>query len=293
MNHPADRTTQDARDVTSVLNSREHRKGLSELVLDVASVSRRYPWLARVTGHVAGITDTTAWEHPNLAVRLAIPDPGDEIGALTGQPDTCRRVYTIAEFDRRSSTVAVDIVVHGSDSPMMCWLRDLAPGDRVPFAGPRPHPAPSGISDGRRIHLLADGSAYPAASAIARAVPVDTVTLALPDAGAAARYSGDFPGATLHLADSSSPTPLADVVSSLPSDGSTAFWAAGEREDIRGVRHHCLRTLRLPKEQVQVFGYWRRGRTGTQADLARLRAAATYQAEGRSFSEADDFDIEI
>ncbi|MEJ6549612.1 siderophore-interacting protein [Corynebacterium sp. USCH3] len=293
MTDPADRTTQDARNVTSVLNSTEHRKGLSELVLSVTSVSHRHPWLARVTGHVAGLADTTAWEHPNLAVRLAIPDPGDEIGALTGQPDVCRRVYTVAEFDRRSSTVAIDIVVHGSDSPMMCWLRDLVPGDRVPFAGPRPHPAPSAGADGRRIHLLADGSAYPAASAIARAVPVDTVTLALPDAGPVDRYAGDFPGATLHTADGSSPTALADVIGSLPSDGSTVFWAAGEREDIRSVRRHCLRTLGLRKEQVQVFGYWRRGRTGTQADLARLRAAASYQAEGRSFSEADDFDIEI
>ncbi|MDN6706726.1 siderophore-interacting protein [Corynebacterium glyciniphilum] len=160
MNHSADRTTQEARDVTSVLNSREHRKGLSELVLDVTSVSRRYPWLARVTGHVAGITDTTAWEHPNLAVRLAIPDPGDEIGALTGQPDMCRRVYTIAEFDRRSSTVAVDIVVHGPDSPMMSWLRDLAPGDRVPFAGPPAASRPvrrfrrsAHTSSGRRFSL--------------------------------------------------------------------------------------------------------------------------------------------
>lgn len=293
MNHAADRTTQDVRNVTSVLNSKEHKKGLSELVLSVTSVSRRYPWLARVTGQVADITDTTAWEHLNLAVRLSIPDPGDDIGALTGQPDMCRRVYTIAEFDQRSSTVAIDIVAHGSDSPMMCWLRDLVPGDRVAFAGPRPHPAPSGRADGQRIHLLADGSAYPAASAIARAVPVDTVTLALPDAGAADRYAGDFPGATLRLVDSSSPTPLADVVGSLPANGSTVFWAAGEREDIRGVRHHCLRTLRLPKEQVQVFGYWRRGRTGTQADLARLRAAAAYQAEGRSFSDSDDFDIDI
>lgn len=285
-------TSTDEEVVTSVLSSEEHTRGLSELAMEVTSVTPRHPWLVRVTGHVAGITDHAAWEPTNLAVRLAIPDPGDAIGEMTGQPDTCRRVYTVAAFDRDTATLDVDVVVHGEDSPMMCWLRGLTPGDLVPFAGPRPHPAPTRTSPEQRIHLLADGSAYPAASAIARAVAVDTVTLAVPD-GDPTAYAADFPGADVRLADGTAGTPLADLVGELPSDDTTVFWAAGEREDIRGVRHHCLKVLEMPKDQVQVFGYWRRGKSGTQADLARLRAAASYQEQGRTFGDADDFDIEI
>ncbi|MDN6258550.1 MAG: siderophore-interacting protein [Corynebacterium sp.] len=128
-------TSTDEEVVTSVLSSEEHTRGLSELAMEVTSVTPRHPWLVRVTGHVAGITDHAAWEPTNLAVRLAIPDPGDAIGEMTGQPDTCRRVYTVAAFDRDTATLDVDVVVHGEDSPMMCWLRGLTPGDLVPFAG--------------------------------------------------------------------------------------------------------------------------------------------------------------
>ncbi|WP_334137699.1 SIP domain-containing protein [Corynebacterium variabile] len=68
-------------------------------------------------------------------------------------------------------------------------------------------------------------------------------------------------------------------------------WAAGEREDIRAVRAWCLKELGLPKPQVQVFGYWRHGKTGTDADMARLTGIAALRDQGRELE--DDFEIEI
>lgn len=268
----------DAARINAVLSSPEHLRGLGEHELEVHSVKERFPWLTRVTGRVLGQIDPSSWEHPNLAVRLSVPDDDDTLGPITGQPGFCRRVYTIAAFDPSTLIADIDIVVHGSTSPMMRWLDSLRPGDRVPFAGPRPHAAPTA---GQRINLFADGSAYPAASAIARAMQVDTVTLAVPHG----QYQSDFPGAEIRFADQ---TPLSEAP--IPTG---LIWAAGEREDIRALRGRCLNDRGLPKDQVQVFGYWRRGKTGTDADLARLDAAARFREEGRSMADTDDFDIEI
>lgn len=299
--------TPDTTTVNTLLNSAEHRSGLHDLTLEISAVTRRYPWLTRVSGRVRGMADTgpDAWAHPNLAVRLAVPDADDALGAIIGQPGLCRRVYTLAEVDTASGTADIDIVVHGSTSPMMRWLAGLAPGDTVDFAGPRPHAAPALPADGARVHLLADGSAYPAASAIARSLPagtVATVILDLPDDAPLSLYESDFPGAerlvrTNAVAGSTTaaatPTPLADALASVNVGPGDTVWAAGEREDIRAVRAHCLNDFGLPRAQVQVFGYWRHGKTGTDADIARLEGATRLRAEGRDLSADNDFEIEI
>jgi NADPH-dependent ferric siderophore reductase len=285
----------DAASFNTLLNSPQHRAGLNDLHLEVTSVTRRHPWLARVSGVVPGMADTdpSVWSHPNLALRLAIPDATDALGPMIGQAGVCRRVYTVAAVDVASSTLDIDIVVHGESSPMMRWLAGLEPGDRVDFAGPRPHAAPTDATG--RIVLLADGSAYPAASAITRALPgVATVILALPEedpqVSDCADYAADFPGAELRFA-ASSPTPLSDAFADLDVTATDTVWAAGEREDIRAVRARCLRDLVLPKPQVQVFGYWRHGKTGTDADMARLTGIAALRDQGRELE--DDFEIEI
>jgi NADPH-dependent ferric siderophore reductase len=291
-------TTLDAATASALLNSPKHRAGLNDLVLEVTSVSRRHPWLARVSGRVPGLTatDPTAWRHPNIALRLAIPDPSDDLGPLIGQPGLCRRVYTVADVDPDAGTVDIDIVVHGGASPMMRWLDALRPGDRVDFAGPRPHPAPTGAAAaGDPVYLLADGSAYPAASAITRACAVTTVVLAPPDAAERpdpARFADDFPGARILVAGESA-TPLADALATLSVPSGATVWAAGEREDIRSLRTRCLGELGLPKKQVQVFGYWRRGKTGTDADIARLTGIARLRERGLELTGDNDFDIEI
>ncbi|MDN6814606.1 MAG: SIP domain-containing protein [Corynebacterium variabile] len=176
---------------------------------------------------------------------------------------------------------------------MMRWLDGLTPGDRVSFVGPRPHAAPTdAAAAGGRNHLLADGSAYPAASAIARALPgVVTVIIALPeDAAQAGSYNADFPGAELRYA-ASSDTPLSHAMTTLEIAEGDTVWAGGEREDIRAVRARCLKELGLPKAQVQVFGYWRHGKTETDADVARLTAVAELQKQGRTLE--DNFAVEI
>ncbi|MGO1635505.1 MAG: siderophore-interacting protein [Corynebacterium variabile] len=295
----------DAATVASVLNSPQHRSGLHDLTLEVSEIRQRFPWLVRVTGTVEGMRDTPrdAWSHPNLALRMAIPDADDEIGEMLGQAGLCRRVYTVADHDLEHCTVDIDIVVHGDSSPMMRWLAGLAPGSRVEFAGPRPHAAPTDVPDGGRAHLIADGSAYPAAAAIARSVAVATVTLHLPglsrkdmtpqDTLQVLRdYAGDFPGAELRLADADS-NPLTQAARSLTVGSSDMVWACGEREDIRGVRALLLRERNLPKAQVQAFGYWRRGKTGTQVDMARLSAVDRLQKEDRALTLDNDFDIGI
>lgn len=227
-------------------------------------------------------------EFPGGAVEALSP-----LGPMIGQAGVCRRVYTVAAVDVASATLDIDIVVHGESSPMMRWLAGLEPGDRVDFAGPRPHAAPTDATG--RIVLLADGSAYPAASAITRALPgVATVILALPEedpqVSDCADYAADFPGAELRFA-ASSLTPLSDAFADLDVTATDTVWAAGEREDIRAVRARCLRDLELPKPQVQVFGYWRHGKTGTDADVARLTTVAELQKQGRTLE--DDFDVEI
>lgn len=279
-----------------VLRSPEHRTGLEETTFTVVSLTARTAGLARVSGTISGAHPLDGWDGPNVAVRLSIPERSAEFDGIDGAPETTARVYTVADVDIASRTVAIDIVRHPEGSPVMNWLARTGPGDVVPIAGPRPHRIPGPGSP--RI-LLADSSALPAALRILTRLPIEVRTAlvaAAPDdeIDLVRAGLGDRLGSvTVRQAEPDIERPLASAFSDMDVPAGASVWAAGEREDVREVRCRCRNDLALAAESIQVFGYWKRGMSNTRIDLARLEAARASMDAGRSLFATDDLDIEI
>ncbi|MFZ2527624.1 MAG: SIP domain-containing protein [Rhodococcus sp. (in: high G+C Gram-positive bacteria)] len=279
-----------------VLSSPEHRTGLDETMFTVASVTARTVGLTRVTGTISGSHPLGEWAGPNIAVRLSLPEQPAEFAGIDGAPGITARVYTVAEVDPASRVVALDVVVHPHESPVMNWLARTRVGDALPIAGPRPHRVPGPGSP--RI-LLADSSALPAALSILTRMPTDVPTVlavAAPDdevdlAEAALANLRDVVSVQRYAPGGDRPLAAAFAAMDVPAGASV--WAAGEREDMREVRRRCREDLALAAPGIQVFGYWKRGISNTRIDLARLEAARASMDAGRSLFSTDDLDIDV
>jgi hypothetical protein len=70
-------------------------------------------------------------------------------------------------------------------------------------------------------------------------------------------------------------------------------WGAGERDEMREVRRFFRTGAGLAKEDVAVFGYWKRGTTNTQIDAERLAAYEKVLASGGTVTELDDLALPI
>ena len=295
-----------------VLSSPEHRTGLDETMFTVASVTARTVGLTRVTGTISGSHPLGEWAGPNIAVRLSLPEQPAEFAGIDGAPGITARVYTVAEVDPASRVVALDVVVHPHESPVMNWLARTRVGDALPIAGPRPHRVPGPGSP--RI-LLADSSALPAALSILTRMPTDVplneliehlermptdvptvLAVAAPDdevdlAEAALANLRDVVSVQRYAPGGDRPLAAAFAAMDVPAGASV--WAAGEREDMREVRRRCREDLALAAPGIQVFGYWKRGISNTRIDLARLEAARASMDAGRSLFSTDDLDIDV
>lgn len=107
-------------------------------------------------------------EAPALA-DLA-PRPGQDLmlSIATVAGTLVRRRYTIRHHEPSTSTVAIDIVIHGS-GPGARWAADVRPGDQIEALGPRGVVSIDADAD---WHLfIGDESFFPAMSAMVEALP--------------------------------------------------------------------------------------------------------------------------
>lgn len=280
----------------AVLNHPEHQAKIGERSATILRIEQRAQRVVRITASLSGDDPLDAWDVPNPTVRIAIPEPPEEFASVPGAPQTTSRVYTLAEVDVNSRIVQIDLVQHGGSSPVMRWLSTLEVGDSVRVVGPRPHRIPG---EGEPRVLLADSSALPAAARIVRRMPTSADSLliaAVPrdEFALLRRDIGATRGATiLRRVEPEGDFPLADAFDQLELPATVSVWAAGEREDVRRIRHRCKHELGLPAERMQVFGYWKRGVTNTRLDVERLRATQRLLATGGTFADIDDFEIEL
>lgn len=266
-----------------VLSTPEHADGLTRATLTVGRVAHPSPSIVRLTCLVSHVHDAAAWSAPNVTIRLAIPH-GDEVAS---------RVYTVRRFwpsDDGTGTVEIDVLVHHHESPAMAWVRSVAPGDEVAITGPRHHVVPATDGCDRAI-LLADATAIPAAYAILAQWPdglpahvvIATDDTATPD---------ELPvvdGVTVSRIDAGEDVLLTALADAAPT-GTTSIWGAGERAEMRAVRSWA-RDSGLPASNVRVFGYWRRGVSGSELDARRVLHLKALLDAGRSMTDFDDFDI--
>ena len=111
------------------------------------------------------------------------------------------------------------------------------------------------------LMLVGDLTAMPAMSRILRETDVPTRVWA--------EVSDDLPGYLPEGADVTWLTPPAEGQSDLASvvealdwpEGDGYFWMAGESSQMRAIRKHLMREIRLPSTAYDVMGYWRGGAT--------------------------------
>ena len=197
-------------------------------------------------------------------VRVVLGGDGLAEFASTGIPDEWVGLVVPGQFQSRYYTVrswrdgelTLDIVVH--DVGLVTeWARLDVVGQTVTVTEPKGSFALPGSASW--LLLVGDLTALPAMARIAESVALPTrLWVEAPDpvagylpAGAEVRWSTP-PG------DGASS--LAEVVEGIDwPAGEGYFWMAGESSQMRAIRKHLMREVRLPSTAYDVMGYWRGG----------------------------------
>jgi len=204
---------------------------------------------------------------PHL-VRLVLGGEGLADFASTGVPDEWvglvvpgqfqSRYYTVRSWD--GAELVLDVVVHEVGLVTEWASRPDVVGETVTITEPKgSYAAPETAA---WVLLVGDLTAMPAMARIAE------TTLA---AGVPTRIWAEVPDdLTGYLPDGvevtwlsppdRAPSALAAAVEGIDwPAGEGYFWMAGESAQMRAIRKHLMRVVRLPSHSYDVMGYWRSG----------------------------------
>ena len=198
-------------------------------------------------------------------VRLVLGDvTGPDAFASTGVLDEWVGLVVPGQFQSRYYTVrswdgvelVLDVVVH-EEGLVTEWASRDCVGDRVTLSEPKGSFAMP--DDAGWLLLVGDLTAMPAMARI-----LETVTVADPGLGRGARRPARLParGRRRDLADPAGPgrvRPRRGRRGDRWPDGDGYFWMAGESSQMRAIRKHLMRDVRLPSTAYDVMGYWRGG----------------------------------
>jgi NADPH-dependent ferric siderophore reductase len=207
-----------------------------------ATVRRREPLsdhLVRlVLGGLDGFTSTGV---PDEWVGLVVP----------GQFQS--RYYTVRSVE--GDELTLDVVVHDVGLVTEWAMRDCV-GDQVTITEPKASFDPP--ADAAWLILVGDLTAMPAMARIAETRPdlPTRIWAEVPDD--LSGYLSEGPEVTWLAPPSAGQSALAPVVEGLDwPTGEGYFWMAGESAQMRAIRKHLMREVRLPSSQYDVMGYWR------------------------------------
>ncbi len=163
------------------------------------------------------------------------------------------RYYTVRSF--AGGELTLDVVVHDVGLVTEWAMRDCI-GDTVIITEPKASFAPP--EGATWLLLVGDLTAMPAMARIAESRP-DLTTYVLAEVG------DDLPGYLPEHAQVTWLQPpavgqsaLAKVVEDLDwPEGEGYFWMAGESAQMRAIRKHLMRVMKLPPSHYDVMGYWR------------------------------------
>ncbi len=187
----------------------------------------------------------------------------DDGFASTGIPDEWVGLIVPGQFQSRYYTVRscsgrevrLDVVVH--DVGLVTeWAMGDCVGDTVQITEPKASFLPP--ADAQWLMLVGDLTALPAISRICETRPdLPTYVWAeVPDD--LAGYLPEHAQVNWSSPPGQARSALADLVASIdwPS-GAGYFWMAGESAQMRAIRKHLMREVKLPSTRYDVMGYWR------------------------------------
>lgn len=214
-------------------------------------------------------------------VKLVVPEPGGPVPAAGTQEGDrfgwapgvlpLTRDYTVRRYDPAARSLEIDVVRHDAGRASD-WAFSCTIGSPLAFAGPK---SSAGVNHDVDWHLLmGDETALPAIGRWLEEAPAGTTVIALIEVPSAAdrqqidtvadadirwlvRDADTEPGRS---------TLLLDALRALDFPPGRPFaWCAGETLTISPIRRHLRRERGLPKEDVEVVGYWRRSADPVEA----------------------------
>ena len=182
----------------------------------------------------------------------------------TGGPEPTRRDYTPRRFDRSARELTIEFALHGHGLASE-WARGAVVGQRASIGGPRGSMIVPTDFD---WHLLAgDPSALPAVRRRLEELPAGSRAIVVLDVPAEDRLplatSADL---EVHWVDDA--PALLEAMHSLPLPAGDGFaWAAGEAAQMSELRRILLHGRGIPKENMRVAAYWKRGASAHHENL--------------------------
>ncbi|MDN5857974.1 MAG: siderophore-interacting protein [Pseudonocardia sp.] len=271
--------------------------------LEVRRTERLTPHMIRVVaggGDIAGFPDTP---HTDRYVKILFPRPGvaypepfamETAQELPREQRPAIRTLTVRSFDPDAGELVIDVVHHGAEGLAGPWAAAARPGDPLWLMGPGGDYEPDPGAD---WHLLVgDESALPAIGAALERIPAGGPALAVVEVGGpedelSLRCAGALDLRWCHRAGAR-PDQLVEVVAAAEfPPGRVHAFVHGEAGSVRAVRRHLLAERGIPRSDLSVSGYWRRGRdedgwtSDKRAERAADEAAATAEEQaGRAAS---------
>lgn len=253
-------------------------------LLTVATTEPLTPHLVRVhfTGDLSAFAESADTDR---YVKLIFTKPGVDYpepldikalrGTLPPEQMPTLRTYTVRLLDVAAGTLAIDFVVHGEEGVAGPWAAAAQPGDQILVNGPGGAYAPRDDVD---WHLLAcDEAGLPAVAAAIEALPADAVARVFIEVAGEDDVielgEGDDVEVTWLLRGAAShdvpeeragrEAPLVHAVRDLEwLPGTVQAFVHGEGEAVmKGIRPFLFTERNLPRADVSISGYWRRGRT--------------------------------
>lgn len=203
---------------------------------------------------------------PPADFAYAIPFDVDEVKALPAEQRPPSRRCSVRRWDPAAGVLTLDFVVHGDLGVAGPWALRAQPGDLLQFNAPSGGYRPDPTAD---WHLMVgDESALPAIGASLAVVPAGAPVYAFLEIDGR-QDELDLPtDAALHLtwlhreAVPGNPNLLLDAVRAFARPpGRVQAFVHGEAVGNRELRRYLLTDWALPRADVSVSPYWRRGDT--------------------------------
>jgi NADPH-dependent ferric siderophore reductase len=163
------------------------------------------------------------------------------------------RYYTVRSFD--AGRLTLDVVVHDIGLVTEWAMRDCV-GDTVTITEPKASFAPP--ADVAWLMLVGDLTAMPAIARIIETHPDLPIHVWAEVPDDLAGYVPAGADVTWLVPPAPGQSALAEVVEGLEwPEGEGYFWMAGESAQMRAIRKHLMRVVKLPTSHYDVMGYWR------------------------------------
>lgn len=201
------------------------------------------------------------------------------------------RTYTVRAFDAEAGELTIDFALHQTGLAST-WARRVHPGAKILIAGPK-HSA--GLPTAADWMLIGgDETALPAIAHCLELLPSSLpatviIEVAEPSHRQELTSSAEVDITWVYRSENDGASTLAATLQAAPwRPGQPYLWVAGEANVIKPVRRWAKHDREIPKEFVEIAGYWRRREVATvpgDPELVDAAASDNYLDRIREQSE--------